>query len=900
MTSTLTRRSFLQLSTGVIAISILPVSGWAQSGSTPGWASQRIDGLAKVTGQKVFARDFSAADMGWPDTEWHALFARAISTSQPFLGLDLSSLPPAATPSKMIYGDALTNTARAPRLATTRDLHLDQSGSFDKPDSYIYDLVVERGNVPDYFGQAVALMLFDSRSAYLAAKSAMQFNDAAFQKYGSPVPPPAPKIFSPPTNYVRYDYNGESFSYAQESKEDYNANFPTYETKIDAYLSENPNLIRHDFTADMRAMDPMFMEPESGLVWDDQSSNTLRLVLGTQSPDGDIRDIASMYDSPDAPLSLSAIELKSCYPGGGFGGRDSSPFSLMLALCAPYANGNPVRLSYDRFEQFRVGLKRHACTLQGMLAVTPDQQIMVNKFAYEFDGGGRKNLSPYVAQLAGLCSNGAYDIPMSDVKADAVHSTNISGGSQRGFGGPQAYFAVETAVDEIAVQQGWDPVAFRLKNIVAQGDRTVSGGEITQSLRLDEMLAIASGHPVWAERASIKAAYAANGQSYGTGIAMSMQAYGTSGDGVVASVSLAEDGTISVASDAVDMGNGSATTLATVVGRILGRNASSIEMGGYTLFPDTGLSDTSGGAWDDPSWTAKGVGSSSACLTGLHQVHVVEQAAKALFLMTLLPQAQNAWGLDTLTPDQTEWADGALIYLPGGKAPLAQADLAKWTYQNQGVSAVLAHGFFQGSWSSGEYDIFGPTRLEIDGLSAKSSLGGGWTKIPRQNTIPPTGNSRDGRYVWAPAVNLIGLTVDKTSGRVQVENAVTVLNAGKIHVEELVSGQAQGGLAMALGWALMEDMPPGMDGPANGTWNLNRYHVPRYRDLPLNEGYIAGSRNQQLITLPAENETSGRGIAESVMVSVAPAISNALREATGVRFTSLPITAEKILEGIGA
>lgn len=900
MAPALTRRSFLQHTTGAIAISIIPVAGWGQTGGNAGMASQRIDGLAKVTGQKVYARDFNAADMGWAGPEWFALFARATSTSQPFEGFDLAALPAEATPTKIVYGDQLSATARSPFILTTRDLHLDQSGGFDKPGSYLYDLVVERGNAPDYFGQAVALLLFDSHTGFNAAKKAMQFNDAAFQIYGSPVPPPAPKVFSPTINYVRYDQNGENFSYAQVDQTTFDAEAPTYEAKIDAYLNANPDLIRHDFSADMRAMDPMFMEPEAGLVWHDVSTNTLHLVLGTQSPDGDVRDIASMYDSPNAPLTLSAIELKSCYPGGGFGGRDSSPFSLMLALCAPYSEGNPVRLAYDRFEQFRVGLKRHACTLSGMIAVTPDQHIMVNKFGYEFDGGGRKNLSPYVAQLAALCSNGCYDIPMSNVKAEAVHSTNISAGSQRGFGGPQAYFAVETAIDEIAARQGWDPVVFRLNNLVADGGRTVSGGEINQSLRLQEMLALASGHPVWADRTNIKATYAAKGLAYGTGLAMSMQAYGTSGDGAVASVSLAPDGSISVASDAVDMGNGSATTLATVAGHILGRNASRIEMGGYALFPDTGLSDKEGGAWDDPKWTAKGVGSSSACLTGLHQVHVVQQAAHALFMMTMLPQAQNAWGLSNLTPEQTEWVNGALSYLPGGKPPLAQPDLAAWNSMNQGVSAVLAHGFYQGSWASGVYDIFGPQRLEVDGLSFKSSLGGGWTMIPRQNTTPPKGNPRDSRYVWAPAVNLIGLTVDKISGRVQVENAVTVLNAGKIHVPQLVSGQAQGGLAMALGWALLEDMPPGMDGPANGTWNLNKYRVPRYADLPLNEGYRAGMRNQELVLLPPEGEISGRGIAESVMVSVAPAISNALKDATGVRFTSLPITAGKILQGISA
>jgi CO/xanthine dehydrogenase Mo-binding subunit len=105
---------------------------------------------------------------------------------------------------------------------------------------------------------------------------------------------------------------------------------------------------------------------------------------------------------------------------------------------------------------------------------------------------------------------------------------------------------------------------------------------------------------------------------------------------------------------------------------------------------------------------------------------------------------------------------------------------------------------------------------------------------------------------------------------------------------------------MAIGYALMEDMPDGMIGPADGRWNLDRYHVPRWQDVPLRSAYAPGARAQELITLPESSgdEAAGRGIAEAVMCSIAPAISNALFDATGKRFTSLPITPEKILKGL--
>ncbi len=897
----ISRRTLLKTGAGSLLLTVLAIPDIAipathELQELAGQAKRRIDGLAKVTGQKVYARDFNARDMaGWPSQQKFAMFMRATTTEHAFRELDLSDLRKDELPERIVYGDQMHKTQRAPLIMGRRDLLLDSRDDFDQPKGMLYDLVVKRGHAPDFLGQAVALLIFASKPAYDSARKKMQFRDSDFQVYDSaPAPQPDAVTYSPTTRFVRYDADGQAFSYAQ-NPDDYDELEPVFADAIDLYLDENPQLIRHDYTSDMRTMDPMFMEPESGIAWYERDNRNLHLVLGTQSPDGDVLGISQMYGSTDSPLPLSNITLTPCYPGGGFGGRDSSPFSLMLALAAAYGDGAPVRLSYDRFEQFRVGLKRHACALSGMLAVDADQKIRVNKMQLEFDGGGRKNLSPYVAQLAALCSSGAYDVPMADVAAKAVHSINIPGGSQRGFGGPQAYFAIETALDDIAAQMGWDPIALRLNNIVDQGDRTVSGGAINQSLRLKEMLQHAQTNPVWADRAAIKADYAARGLTYGTGLAMSMQAYGTSGDGVVAAVSMDRDGVIRVASDAVDMGNGSATTLSVVVGPYLGRNADSIEMGGYTLFTQTGLSDEKGGSWSDPGWTAKGVGSSSACLTALHQVHVVQQAARALFLLAILPQAAEIWGLDSLEEDQTKWVDGQLTYLPGGKPPLPQADLAEANFTRGGTSSVLAHGFYQGSWTSADFPINGTlTRLELDGLAVTSALGFGPTPVRRRNTVAPAGNPRDGRYVWAPAVNLIGLTVDKTSGRVQIENAVTVLNAGKVHVPELVSGQAQGGLAMAIGYTLSEDLPPGMDGPASGNWNLNRYHVPHFADVPLNQSYSAGRRSQQLVLLPADGETTGRGIAESVMVSVAPAISNALRDALGVRFQSLPITPAKI------
>ncbi|MCA0960835.1 xanthine dehydrogenase family protein molybdopterin-binding subunit [Salipiger bermudensis] len=922
----MSRRGFLRTASGIIGLSVLGLPGRGQGadvgvpaplGPVPGVAAQRIEGLAKVTGEKVYARDFRARDMaGWPDHQWHALFLRARTTQEAFLGLDLSSLPSGATPTRVVLGSDLEPGFFDAPVEFRRDLHIDallsaraeeqrktaKVGSFNLPDGLSFDLLVRPGTTPNFLGQAVALLLFDSLATYRAARRFLAGDDGIVQRYGpgdGPDGTPLPEQpFDPRTLYVK----DPDFDYAGTDAETYAREAPQVQARIREALDAATGLIRQPIRAEMRAMDPMFMEPEAGLAWIDPARKEMQLVLGTQSPDGDVRNIASMFGSKASPVrDLSQVTLHSCYPGGGFGGRDSSPFSLMLALAVAFAEGNPVRLAYDRFEQFRVGLKRHATVAQGTLYAHADMRLEAVRLNMVFDGGGRRNLSPYVASLGALCAGGSYRLPVADIHAEALHTENISGGSQRGFGGPQAYFAIETALDDLAAAQGWDPMALRRANLIAEGDTTVTGGPIEQSLNLSEMLDIAEAHPLWAERAAIRAGHEAEGRTYGTGLAMSLQAYGTSGDGMVAAVHLERDGTLTVQSDAVDMGNGSATTLGVTIGPILGANAARVEMGGYTLFAQTGLSDDSANhqRWSDPMWTQKGTGSSSACLTGLHQVNTVQQTAQALLRGSLLVGAAKLWGRGPLSADEVVWEAGALRPAGGGGAPLTLATLARAVHEMGLPTGALGHAYFQNVWAEADFDTpGGALHLQLDGLAYYRGSKTAPLPIPRRNgRYPAPETQRYSRYVWAPCVNVVGLTLDRASGRVQIENVLSVLNAGHIHVPEMVSGQSQGGVAMAIGYSLLEDMPPGMAGPADGRWNLNRYHVARAGDVPLGDRYVPGARAQELITIPQPEGSKrvGRGIAEAVMCSIPPAISNALRDATGVRFASLPITPEKIL-----
>ena len=73
------------------------------------------------------------------------------------------------------------------------------------------------------------------------------------------------------------------------------------------------------------------------------------------------------------------------------------------------------------------------------IVAAPDMKLQLIEAEMEFNGGGLKNLSPYVASLASLCIGGSYDIPTANISALSRHTRDIPGGSQRGFGGPEAF-----------------------------------------------------------------------------------------------------------------------------------------------------------------------------------------------------------------------------------------------------------------------------------------------------------------------------------------------------------------------------------------------------------------------------------------------------------------------------
>ena len=465
----------------------------------------------------------------------------------------------------------------------------------------------------------------------------------------------------------------------------------------------------------------------------------------------------------------------------------------------------------------------------------------------------------------------------------------------RGYGASMTAFAIESMVDEVADSLKLDPIEFRRRNLLHPGWSIVTGAPKAPP-GLDEICRKAQTHPLWKNREALKRSGSAGEMAYGVGFAITMKNYGTGADAVLNNVAVEENGRITVTSHAIDMGNGSATTLALSTAGSLGANADEVVLGEIQLFKALEMVESFEAQPDNPRWTPVFFMSSKASTTSSRWVHGVEQSARILFETGLLPAAKKIWGAkaDTLSLKSVHWRDSRL-YAPGFK-PLSLSEIARRAHADGHVVAVMNHAFFSARWVEADYTIDGMTlRKPIDGLAVRRGGKPTYEVIDRKNPLLFTVESiwEGNGQTFGACACLVGVQVNRRTGEVIVTEGAHYLAPGRILQRDLVEGQMDGAFAMGVGHALLEDLPPFEEGPSNGRWNLNRYHVALARDCAI-------GRIEKIILPPESPDAPARGIAEVVLCPVAPAIANAVAHAIGKRFHDLPITPEKVRAELGA
>ena len=450
-------------------------------------------------------------------------------------------------------------------------------------------------------------------------------------------------------------------------------------------------------------------------------------------------------------------------------------------------------------------------------------------------------------------------------------------------------FAIESSVDEAARSLKMDAIDLRQRNVLHPG-WAISTGAPKAPPGLEDLCKKARGHRLWSHREHLKQTQSKGDIAFGVGFAITMKNYGTGADAIFNDVAIDPSGQITVTTHAVDMGNGSATTLALSTAAILGANATSVKLGEIDLFKQLDMVESFEPQPQNPRWTPLLFMSSKAATTSSRWVHSVEQSSHVLFETGLFPAAQSLWGKkgDTLKIASVHWHDGYLT--APGLRPLSLKDIAAKAHADRRITAVMNHAFFSAKWVEGDYSIDGVTqRRPVDGLAIRRGQATHYEIVDRKNPQLMTVESiweGNGQTFGASAC-LVAVTVNRKTGEIKVVEGVHYLAPGKVLQREMVEGQMDGAFAMGVGHALLENLPAFEDGPTTGRWNLDRYHVALAGDSAL--GKI------EKVILPPESETApARGIAEVVLNPVAPAIANAVTHAIEVRFRDLPITAEKV------
>jgi CO/xanthine dehydrogenase Mo-binding subunit len=174
--------------------------------------------------------------------------------------------------------------------------------------------------------------------------------------------------------------------------------------------------------------------------------------------------------------------------GGGFGGKEEYPSipGVHVALAA-VKTGRPVQLIFDRHEDMLCTTKRHPARIRIRSYLDENSRVIGREIDVKTDAGAYAGLSSVVLQRMMFSGNGVYDVPHLKITGRAYATNNIVSGAFRGFGGPQAFFAIEMHMENIARSLSLDSVAFRRSHFLHRGDSSSTGGVFHYDIRLDEI-----------------------------------------------------------------------------------------------------------------------------------------------------------------------------------------------------------------------------------------------------------------------------------------------------------------------------------------------------------------------------------------------------------------------------
>ena len=277
--------------------------------------------------------------------------------------------------------------------------------------------------------------------------------------------------------------------------------------------------------------------------------------------------------------------------GGGFGGKLDLSVQPLIATAAWLLN-RPVAWAYTRPESMAASTKRHPAKIRARAAADADGKLLAFQFHGDFDTGAYASWGPTVANRVPVHAMGPYAVPHVLCTSAAIHTNGPSAGAFRGFGVPQAAIAQEQLFDELALALGIDPLEFRRRNALRAGMKTATGHEIRASVGL--VACLDALEPEWRLWRQAAEAHNKTGARRRRGVGLACMWYGI-GNTSMSNPStmrgaLVADGTLTLYSGAVDIGQGSNTIMTQIFADAVGLPAASVRL----VAGDTDLTDDAG------------------------------------------------------------------------------------------------------------------------------------------------------------------------------------------------------------------------------------------------------------------------------------------------------------------
>ncbi|MGH2506337.1 MAG: xanthine dehydrogenase family protein molybdopterin-binding subunit, partial [Ktedonobacteraceae bacterium] len=309
----------------------------------------------------------------------------------------------------------------------------------------------------------------------------------------------------------------------------------------------------------------VYIEPQSITVVPDHSGHHLTIWPSAQGMFGVRAAVAGTLRIPEREVTVESTPI-----GGAFGGK----FGLVetLASAAAFTSRHPVQLVFTRSEDMLAANPAPRSKITLKLGAQKDGTLVAMQGKLIFETGAYSGAS---AILGGIIAGSTYRCPNRDLRCYEVMTNTVGVGAYRAPNAPQATFALEALVDELCQKLEMDPLAFRLKNGVKEGDPTLDG-RAWRKIGLLECLEKVEEVPLWTQRLTQKTPPAGlEGWKIGVGLAAGGWPGGT--EPAAAACRLEKDGTVTVVVGSVDI-SGSDTSLALIAAQGLGVAAEQVNL----------------------------------------------------------------------------------------------------------------------------------------------------------------------------------------------------------------------------------------------------------------------------------------------------------------------------------